>query len=362
MAQVLKERDFPMSDRVQIRQDVVRTMCESILAFHGVSAEDAAVTADVFMQAELMGEESHGLRLFCQVVERIKAGGDRAQTSISVLSDRAAVAHWDANRSLGQVVAGRAMRRAIEKARIAGIGLVAVRNGNSLTSAKYYPLLAARQGMVGVTFTNTSRRLMAPPGGTVPVVGNNPVAYAAPAGRYGCFALDMACTTAAVERIIKAKEKGEAIPHGWALDRAGQETTDPARALEAMSLLPFGGQKAFNLGVVHEILTSVLADGKIFGGGSSGFKPYDGAMNTAFTMLAIDIAAFQDPVTFEATMEDMIQRIKASPKVEGTGETLFPGERSQAESGRRMRDGIPLLGETLGMINRLAEEVGLARL
>ncbi|MFT8775812.1 MAG: Ldh family oxidoreductase [Gluconacetobacter liquefaciens] len=351
-----------MSDRVRLRQDALRTACESILTFHGVGAGDAGVTADVFMQAELMGEESHGLRLFCQVVERIKAGGDRAETVISVLSDRAAVAHWDANRSLGQVVAERAMRRAIEKARITGIGLVAVRNGNSLTSAKYYPLLAARQGMVGVTFTNTSRRLMAPPGGTAPVVGNNPVAYAAPAGRYGCFTLDMACTTAAVERIIKAKEKGEEIPRGWALDREGRETTDPSRALEAMSLLPFGGQKAFSLGVVHEILTSVLADGRIFGGGSSGFKPYDGAMNTAFTMLAIDIAAFQDPASFEATMEEMIGRIKATPKVEGGGEILFPGERSQAEVERRMRDGIPLSGETLRAMNRLAEEAGLARL
>jgi len=349
-----------MGDRILVSEQILRAGCAALLQKLGLSQEDSAVTADVFLQAELMGEESHGLRLFCQVVERVRAGGDRAETSITVLNERAAIAHWDANRSLGQVVAARAMNAAVAKARDCGIGFVTVRNGNSLTSAKYYPLLAAREGMVGITFTNTSRRLMAPPGGTVPVVGNNPVAYAAPAGRYGYFVLDMACTSAAVERIIKAREKGEEIPLGWALDRDGVPTTDPVKALESLSLLPFGGHKAFNLGVVHEILTSVVAGGAIFGGGSSGFKPYDAPMNTAFTMLAIDIAAFQAQDAFEATMEEMIGRIKSTPKAAGVDTILFPGERSQAEHERRHRNGLPVLTETMRAIQDLMDKTGVA--
>ena len=305
-----------------------------------------------------MGEESHGLRLFCQVVERVRAGGDRAETHIDVLNRRASAEHWDANRSLGQVVAARAMARAIAMAQETGVGLVAVRNGNSLTSAKYYPLMAAQAGMVGCTFTNTSRKLMPPPGAIRPVLGNNPVAYGAPAGKYGAFVLDMACTAAAVERILKAAERGEAIPAGWALDEHGRETRDPAIALKTMSLQPFGGYKAFHLAAVHEILTSVMAAGQLFAGTSTGFKPYGGGMNTSFTMLAIDIETFQARAEFEKTMETMIETIKASPTGEDAGPIYFAGERSQAEWGRRKTAGIPLAGQTLAHLNALGAAFG----
>lgn len=348
--------------RITFPEAVLRHQCEALLTREGVSPEDAARTVDVFLQSELMGEESHGLRLFCQVVERVRAGGDRTDTHIDVLSERAAVAHWDANRSLGQVVAARAMETAIEKARETGVGLVAVRNGNSFTSAKYYPLMAAEAGMVGCAFTNTSRKLMPPPGGVRPVLGNNPVAYGAPAGRYGAFVLDMACTAAAVEKIVKAAERGEELPPGWALDHEGRETRDPNVALETLSLQSFGGYKAFNLAAVHEILTSVLAAGALFAGDAKGFKPYEGAMNTSFTMLAIDISAFQPREAFEATMEQMIDTMKAVPlSPEATG-ISHAGERSRRELLRRQVEGIPLAGWTRDRLDALSEQAGLATL
>jgi LDH2 family malate/lactate/ureidoglycolate dehydrogenase len=335
-----------MSETVLVDGEVLRKQCEALLGWLGVSPEDAAVTADVFLQAELMGEESHGIRLLLQVASRVEAGGDRAATAISVAMDRGAVALWDAQRSLGQVTAARAMARAVEKARVHGIGFVTVRHGNSLTSAKYYPLLAARAGCIGCAFTNTSRKLMPPPGGTTPILGNNPVAYGAPAGRYGAFVLDMACTAVAVERIVKAKERGEPIPEGWALDAEGQPTTDPAAALQSLALLPFGGYKAFGLAMVHEMLTSVLSLGPLFAGDAKGFAPYDAPMNTSFSMLALDITAFQPLATFEARMETMIETVKSSRLAEEGGMILFPGERAQAEQARRKVEGIPLATST----------------
>lgn len=354
--------DEPTERRITLDEATLRRTSEAIVAAHGVSPEDAAQTVDVFLQAELMGEESHGMRLFLQVVNRLKAGGDRAQTEITTVMDRGAVALWDGNRSLGQVTAARAMRRAVEKARDHGMGLVAVRNSNSFTSAKYYPLIAADAGMIGCAFTNTSRKLMPPPGGITPTLGNNPVAYGAPAGKYGAFVLDMACTAAAVERIVKAKERGEAIPAGWALDLDGNETRDAAKALESLSLLPFGGYKAFNLAVVHEMLTSVLAGGALFAGDSKGFQPYDGAMNTSYTMLAIDVTAFQPAEQFNATMEAMIDKMKAARLAPGSTGISFAGERSQREFKHRGINGIPLAGWTFDRLNELAAERGVAAL
>ncbi len=346
--------------RITLSEEALRRFCETILVSLGVDGADAAQTVDVFLQAELMGEESHGVRLFLKVVNRLKAGGDRVQTEIATVMDRGAVALWDGSRSLGQVLAARAMKRAMEKARAHGIGLVAVRNGNSFTSAKYYPLMAAQAGMIGCAFTNTSRKLMPPPGGMTPVVGNNPVAYAAPAGRYGAFVLDMACTAAAVERIVKARERAEEIPAGWALDSQGNETRDPAKALESLSLLPFGGYKAFNLAIVHEILTSVLAGGALFAGDAKGFEPYDGPMNTSFTMLAVDIPAFQPLERFEATMEAMIDKMKGAKLMPGSAGISFAGERSQREFKHRKENGIPLAQWTLERLKELAAAQGIS--
>ncbi len=347
---------------VTVGEDGLRRLCTDLLERLGVASDDAATTADVFLQAELMGEELHGLRLFLHVLGRLAAGGDRAETSVTTILDRGAIAVWDANRSLGQVTAARAMARAIEKARDHGLGFVSVRNGNSLTSAKYYAMLAASRGMIGLVYTNTSRKLMPPPGGRAPMLGNNPFAAAAPAGRYGAFVLDMACTAAAVERIVQAKERNEPIPPGWALDRDGRETTDPARALETMALLPFGGHKAFGLAMVHEILTSVLSGGLIFAGQSSGFLPYEGPMNTSFTLVAIDIAAFQPVAEFERRMETFLGTIKSAEPLSSEKPILFPGERSLAELERRRRDGIPVARQTFDKLCEWARKHGLRAL
>lgn len=346
--------------RITIDATVLHDHCVALLRALGVAPADADVTAAVFVEAELMGEESHGLRLFLHVLGRLEAGGDRAATFITVVRDRGAIALWDAERSLGQVTAVRAMARAIEKAREHGIGLVAVRNGNSLTSAKHYALQAARAGLIGIVTTNTSRRLMPPPGGRTPVLGNNPVAVAAPAGRHGCFALDMACTAAAVERILRARDLGIPIPPGWALDRDGRDTTDPAAALDSLSLLPFGGYKAFGIAMVHEIITSVLAGGPMRGGGGTGFQPYDGPMHTAFTLQAIDIEAFQPRAAFEQRMEEFLDAITAVEPIEPGGRIVFPGERAQAEQARRRRDGIPVVAQTVETLGAWAAKLGVA--
>jgi LDH2 family malate/lactate/ureidoglycolate dehydrogenase len=156
----------------------------------------------------------------------------------------------------------------------------------------------------------------------------------------------MACTTAAVERIVAAKERGEPIPADWAIGTDGHPTTDPAEALRSLALTPFGGVKAFGLGMVHEILTSVLNGGAIFAGASTGFLPHQGAMNTSFTLIAIDIDAFQPLANFERRMASFLSTIKAVPPLDAAVPVRLPGERSLAEMARRRRDGIPLLATT----------------
>lgn len=347
------------ADRLTVSEARLRDMCQRLLVALGVADEDAAVCLDVFLQAELMGEESHGLRLFLHVLGRLRAGGDRADTRVDIVTDRGAMAVLEANRSLGQVVAAQAMRMAMDKAADFGIGFVGVRNSNSYTSAKYYPLLAVERGMIGITYTNTSRKLMPPEGGRTPILGNNPMALSAPAGRHPPFVLDMACTRAAVERIVQAKEQGERIPEGWALDREGHPTTDPAEALASSALLPFGGYKAFGLAVGHEILTSVLFGGALFAGESSGFLPYEGAMNTSYSFMAIDVAAFMPLEVFRDRMDQVIDRIKSSELRPDASPIRVPGERAFAEMSRRRDDGVPVKKLTLDRLTEWCIKLGV---
>ena len=355
-------KTFSKDGLMVVRAGALRRNCEILLQALGVSEEDAKTAVDVFLQAELMGEESHGIRLFLHVLGRIKAGGDRAATHITVVMDRGAVAMWDANRSLGQVAAAMAMRRAIEKAREFGIGFVGVRNSNSYTSAKYYPLLAVQEGMIGITFTNTSRKLMPPEGGYTPVLGNNPVSIAAPAGRHPPFVIDMACTKAAMERLLQAQERGENIPDDWALDTEGNSTTDPAKAIAAGVLLPFGGYKAFGLATAHEILTSVLFGGILFCGDSKGFLPYDGAMNTSYSFQAINIEWFMPLDEFKTRIDAVIEKIKSSKLRPGIDRILVPGERSANELQKRLESGIPLQQRVFDDLTRWSRVLGVASL
>ena len=348
------------ADAVVVPAEELLALAAGLLASLGVAPDDARVTADVFVGAELSGEPSHGLRLLLTVCDRIEAGGHRARTEIVVEREVGAIAVWSANRSIGQVVATRAMAAAIGKAKVDGIGLVAVRDATSLTSAKHYALAAARAGAVGLVLTNASRKVMPPPGGTTPVMGNNPLAIAAPAGRYGAFALDMAMTAAAIERINVAAERGEPIPPDWALGPDGRPTTDPLAAQRIMTLLPFGGYKAFGLGLAVEMLTSVLAGGEVFCGASAGFRPAQAPMNTSFALVAIDLEVFGGRAAFEARMEEMIERMKASAPAEPGGEILFPGERSQRLTAERLAGGVPVARATLEAVRARARTLGAA--
>ncbi|MFB3818336.1 MAG: Ldh family oxidoreductase [Candidatus Methylomirabilales bacterium] len=345
------------ADRIKVGAEALRKTCTALFQALGVPPEDADLSADVFLNAELRGEESHGMRLLLHVLGRLKAGSVLARPKVTVLMDRAAVALFDAHHSMGQVVAARAMRLAMDKARRHGVGLVGVRNANSYTSAKYYPLMAAGEGMIGMTYTN-SIPMMPPEGGRTPILGNNPLAMAAPAATEFPFVLDMACATAK-EKIFQAQERGERIPPTWALDREGNPTSDPGEVLQGGVLLPFGGYKAFGLAMAHEVLTALLTGGPLFNGGSTGFLPYEGPMNVSQYLQAIDIRWFVPLAEFRARMDELIRAVKASALRPGVQRVYVPGEQGFLEEQRRRRDGVPLPKRVFHELRRWAVELRL---
>lgn len=346
-------------DTNRIAVDRLRPAIESLFRAVGVPVEDAATITDVHLDAELRGEESHGLRLIPVHVARLEGGAVRAKCDVTVIRDRGAMALLDANHSIGQVVASRAMKLAVEKAKQFSIGIVGIRNAESFTSAKYYALIAANAGMIGMCYAN-SLPMMPPPGGTTAKVGNNPMAFAAPANEEFPFVLDFA-NTVAKEKIRQANAEGRALPSNWALGRDGTPTTDPKEALLTGVLLPFGGYKAFGIGVAHEILTSVLCGGDLFTGAGSGFTPADNPYRGSQFFQAIDIEAFMPLREFRTRLDAMIRCIRDTPPAPGHERIFLPGERGFREIPRRQQHGIPVRPHVLEQLNSLADKLGVNR-
>jgi len=343
----------------RIASDALQRIGRALFEALGVPEDDAALTTDVFVDADLRGEESHGMRLLLIHLERIKAGVIRPMPEITVLRDKGAVALWNANHSLGQVVGARAMDLAMAKAREFGIGAVSVQANNSITSVKYYPLMAARAGMIGMAYSN-SYAMMPPEGAMTPKIGNNPMSWAAPGNEEAPFVLDMACTMAAREKVRQAAAEGLPIPPGWALDRAGNPTTDANEAVASGVQLPFGGYKAFGLSMAHEILTSALSGGDLSTGKGSGHRPYDNFFNASHYFQAIDVSFFGDADEFRGRVDRLVREVRSAQPRPEVERIFSPGDRGFLEMERRRKQGVPVHPDVLKGIERWGRDLGVA--
>ncbi|WP_206789707.1 Ldh family oxidoreductase [Amycolatopsis sp. MtRt-6] len=317
----------------------------------GLSEPAARVVAESLVDADARGIPSHGTMLVPMYLERIRRGSVSTEETAVVVSDVGAVATLDGRNALGQLTGDQAMRLAVEKAKQYGIGAVTVRHAFHFGGAFRYALAAAARGCIGVAAANT-RPLMPAPGGAAPVVGNNPLALAAPVPGRAPIVLDMALSEAALGKIRLAAADGRTIPATWSTDADGIPTTDPVAALAGM-LLPASGPKGYGLAVLVDVLTGVLS------GGASGPEVAGLYADTAVPndcahfFLALDPAHFGDG--FHERMRTFADRLAASPVAPGYDRVYLPGELEALRHEQARAEGIRL---TPAVRAALAEEVG----
>jgi LDH2 family malate/lactate/ureidoglycolate dehydrogenase len=322
----------------------------------GVPEEQATVAADVLVEAEARGIESHGVRMLPSYVSRLRHGGFNPAANPQVTREGPAVALLDGQNGLGVVVATRAMAIAIAKARQAGIGACAAFNSNHYGAASCYALQACREGMIGVATTN-SVAAVAPPGGRVGRVGNTATAYAVPTEEEPPLALDVSMSTAARSRFIIHAERGLPLPEGWAIDAQGQPTTD-ARAGLGGYLLPLGsptaGHKGLGLALLMDSLSGALS-GARFGIELQRMtdddpRPY----NIGHFLLALDPSWFGDPAALRRKIDRMIRDLRATPTQPGVERVYAPGERSHARWLDARQHGVEIAADLADRIAVLA--------
>jgi LDH2 family malate/lactate/ureidoglycolate dehydrogenase len=338
-----------------VAPDELRTFAERVAVAIGVPPEDAAVIADGMIWTELRGIDI-GIKRLTTLVQRIRAGGTVADPRPSVVRESGAFAVLDGHGSWGQVAAARAMRIAIERARAQGIGACVVReSGNSLAMG-YYPWLATRERMIGVSITNAIP-LQAPWGGAKKLLGNQAYAMACPSRRHAPIVFDAATTGISWVGIHEHEARHEPIPAGVALSPRGEPTTDPAEALAGI-LLPAGGHRGYGLALMWEILTGVLSGGKDFAPLPDDMGAGAVAGQSTF-LLAIDPAASMPYETFVERVDALIDRIHATPPAPGVSRVYYPGERGAETAAVREREGIPLTSVRVDELRKLASELSV---
>lgn len=328
----------------------------------------ARVTARLMVRTDLRGVDSHGIGMLPRYVEWWQAGYIVPDAEPTVVRDDLATALFDGGKGLGHDVSTLAMQRAIDKARTYGVGIVACRNSNHYGAAANYSMMALDHDMIGLTTTNSPYVAMVPTFGRSAMLSTNPISFAAPAGRHAPFVLDMATTTVAIGKLTVASRWKTPIPTGWALDDRGTPTNDPDVALAHRLLTPLGGtrelgsHKGYGLGVMVDILSGVLS-GAVYG---DLFWRSDRrerrVHDVGHCFAAIDPARFRPLDEFKRDMDDMVEALRASPRVEGQERIYVAGEPEAECERRRRAEGIPLAPALVAQCNGIARALGVATL
>src|SRR5262245_48874602 len=338
-----------MTDETRVPAAELREFTKGVLVAAGVPSEDAALEAEVLVWANLRGVDSHGVLRIPWYLELVDRGDMNPRPRIRVEKETAATLVLDGDRAFGPVVTTLAMRRAIDKARTAGIGWAVIRNTTHQGAMAYYALIAVEAGMAGIAIV-CSPPNMAPFGARTAGVHNSPISIAVPAGRHRPLCLDMATSVAAGGKLSLARDKGVPLPPGWALDEVGRPTTDASRA---KILLPIGGPKGSGLGMMFETLTSLMVGNPLLGPALSG-EAGAGRHRQNSVVAAIDIAAFTDLAAYRAEVDRLIDGLRALPPADGVAEVLAPGEPEDRTTTERERRGVPLPAGTMANLRSVA--------
>jgi L-2-hydroxycarboxylate dehydrogenase (NAD+) len=333
----------------------------------GVPSDDAAISAAVLIAADLRGIESHGISRLKYYCDRILAGVQQAETRFEVLKETETTALVDGHHGMGHVIASRAMQLAIKKAKQYGLGAVSVRNSTHFGIAGFYSMMAAQEGLIGLTVTN-ARPAIAPTLGVEPMLGTNPIAMAAPSDLPFPFCFYGATSITQRGKFEVNARTGHPLPEGWAIDQEGNSITDPVEVLQGLdqataALLPLGGAgeqyagyKGYDLAAAVEILSASLSGGQFLKGllglaEDGRRRPY----GIGHFFLAIDIEHFLPLELSKAITGAILRQLQQSRKAPGQQRIYVAGEKEYEMEQQRRNEGIPinpLLMEELRFLSR----------
>lgn len=354
----------------QLADDFMTAVFEKM----GVPTEDARLCADVLLESDRRGIESHGCNRFKPIyIDRIKSGILNPVTKIDILKETPTTAVLDANDGMGMVASKKAMDMCIEKAHKYGMGMVAVRNSSHYGIAGYWTGLAAKENMIGISGTN-ARPSVAPTFGVENMLGTNPLTFSMPTDEPFPFTLDCATSVIQNGKIEYYARINHDTPKGLVISREGEELTDSAEILKKIrsqqaALAPLGGfgettggYKGYGYSTVVEILSAALQSGLFLkaldGKDEEGkIRPY----HLGHFFIAIDTEAFMGAEAFKKTCGDILRDLRGSEKAPGQERIYTAGEKEYDVWMYRKDKGFPVTEAVQKEFIGLRDEFGLTQ-
>lgn len=331
-----------------ISADRMHRLVRDTLTAAGLTEQEATVSADASVFADLRGATTHGIvYIVRRTLESIRDGKTRSGSQIVTVKDAGATALLKTAGVVGPVMGKQAMALAISKAKTTGAGIINTFNGNPIGLLGYYANLAAEQGMIGLVMANTSPAA-APFGGTSMVLGTNPFAYAAPAANSRPILFDIATTVASYGKVQRAKRRGDRLPDDWLIGKDGKPINDPNRAEEG-AFQTCGGHKGSGLAILIHLLTGALS-GTTVGGEDTHNHPDPERRGQGALFMALDPEFFASTAIFEELVEKQIGYIHSADPLPGRTHPIYPGERGWSELDRRTAAGIDVPDEDWAVV------------
>jgi L-2-hydroxycarboxylate dehydrogenase (NAD+) len=347
----------------------LKTFATKIFLHIGCPAREADLATEVLLNADLRGIDSHGIARLSGYFRLWEGNRINATPQIKIVHESPSTAVVDGDAGLGLVVAPKAMDIAIQKARVAGTGWVAVKNSNHFGIAGHHAMLALEHDMIGIAMTNASP-LVAPTFSIERLLGTNPIAVAIPAGSEPPFVADFATTTAANGKLEILQRKNIQAPVGWVQKKNGEPSINPNELKDGGALIPLGSDrehgshKGFCLGAWVDIFSAVLS-GANYGPWVPPFvaflsppsDPVGVGIGHFFGAMRID--AFRTTTEFKENMDKWIVRFRSAETVHGQEKVIIPGDPERETTAERIKSGIPLNIKVVEDLIALGNKTGI---
>lgn len=355
---------------MNVSSNTLRQQITTILQAWGMDADSVALTTEVMVDTDLAGIDSHGISMLMMYEDMRRAGSLNLQGRPAIVRETPVTALIDGNAGLGHPAAVMGMDLAIDKALSMGVGVVSVFNSHHFGAAGYYAERASAKGLIGFVTTSTRTVCVVPTNAAVPVLGTNPIAFAAPAGKHRPVVLDISTSTVAANKVKVYDLNHWTLPSGWVTDEAGQSITDAARAMEYVfkrpdgGLTPLGGSpemrshKGYGLGLMVQILSSTLSGGSFSPLREQTQKSSD-PDNIGHFFLAIDPKMFRAAGEFEDDLDAVIDVLHRTRAIDESSPVLVPGDPETEARAKRQQDGIFVPDALSAKIRAICERSGV---
>lgn len=353
-------------DRHRYDPAALRELIANIMVAWGYAREEGYTVADALGFADLHGIDSHGLQRFQLYASQM---GNKIDPSAQaeVVLDTPVSRIIDGHRRMGQLNGVDAMNACIEKAKATGIGMASVRRSCHYGAAGYYANMAAEQGLIGISMTNTEP-IVLPLYARQIWLGTNPIAVAIPADPHPFF-FDASTSVVAYGKVELYSKQGKELPATWVVDPENQPLRDSSDALARLlrynneaGIVPVGGNteytgghKGYGFSILVEFFTAIVSGGATTDSTAKG-DPVNGICHA---FMAVDPKIYGDPEDIRKRFSAYLDEVRALPAVPGR-KVLVHGDKEAAAYADRRKNGVPLYHKTVSELKTIADGLGVS--